>query len=43
MFFVVFEYASVKGELDGKRKALEKLYEGIDGADIDSELTKELQ
>lgn len=38
----VFEYASVKGELDGKRKALEKLYEGIEGADIDSELTADL-
>ncbi len=38
----LFEHAGTKGEYESRRDALVKLYEGIEGTDIDAELTAEL-
>ncbi len=38
----VVKYASAKGEYKGRYDALAKLYENVDGADIDKELTADL-
>ncbi len=39
---VLKQYAVAKGEYDSRLKALSKLYEGIEGADIEAELTADL-
>ena len=39
---VIVEYAKSKNDYQGRYDALTKLYEGIEGANIDSELTAEL-
>ncbi len=38
----IVEYAKSKGEYRSRRDAVAKLYEGIEGADIDAELTADL-
>ena len=38
----IVEYAKAKGDYDGRYKTIEKLYEGIEGADINKELTADL-
>ncbi len=38
----IVAYAKAKGDYDGRYKAIEKLYEGIEGANIDNELTADL-
>lgn len=38
----VFSYAKSKGEFDSRRSSLEKLYEKVQGADIDTELAADL-
>lgn len=38
----VFSYAKSKGEFDSRRSSLEKLYEKVQGADIDAELAADL-
>ena len=38
----IVEYAKAKGDYDGRYKSIEKLYEGIEGADINKELTADL-
>ena len=39
---VVTEYAKAKGDYQGRYDALTKLYEGVEGADINAELTADL-
>ena len=39
---VVSEYAKTKGDYQGRYDALAKLYEGVEGADVDAELTADL-
>lgn len=38
----IFDYAKGKGDFDGRRAALETLYKGVEGANIDTELTADL-
>ena len=38
----IFEYAKSKGEYDSRLAALTKLYENVDGADVNAELTADL-
>lgn len=38
----VTEYAKTKGDYQGRYDSLSKLYEGVDGADVDAELTADL-
>ena len=38
----IVAYAKAKGDYDGRYKTIEKLYEGIEGADINKELTADL-
>ena len=38
----VYEYSKTKGDYDGRRANIEKLYEGIKDADVDAELTADL-
>lgn len=38
----IFNYAKEKGDFDSRQKALNSLYEGIDNANVDSELTADL-
>lgn len=38
----IVAYAKAKGDYDGRYKSIEKLYEGIEGADINKELTADL-
>lgn len=38
----LFEYAETKGDLKGRRDALAALYDGVEGADVDAELTADL-
>lgn len=38
----IFNYAKEKGDFDSRQKALNSLYEGIENANIDSELTADL-
>lgn len=38
----VIDYAKGKGELNSRRAALEKLYAGVTGANVDAELTADL-
>lgn len=38
----IFDYAKGKGEFYSRRATLEKLYKGVEGADIDAELTADL-
>ncbi len=39
---VITEYAKAKGDYQGRYDALAKLYEGVEGADINAELTADL-
>lgn len=38
----VFQYAETKGDVADRRAVLEKLYKGVEGANIDAELTADL-
>lgn len=38
----IFEYAKAKGDYQGRFDSLSKLYEGIEGADVNAELTADL-
>lgn len=38
----IFNYAKTKGDFDGRQKTLNELYEGIDNANIDAEITADL-
>lgn len=38
----IAEYAKTRGEYDSRRAALSELYKGIEGADVDAELTADL-
>ncbi len=38
----LLEYAETKGDLKGRRDALAALYDGVEGADVDAELTADL-
>lgn len=38
----IFDYAKSKGEYQGRYDTLKKLYEGVEGADVDAELTADL-
>ena len=38
----IFNYAKEKGDFDSRQKALNSLYEGIENANVDSELTADL-
>lgn len=38
----LLEYAETKGDLQGRRDALAALYDGVEGADVDAELTADL-
>ena len=38
----IFNYAKEKGDFDARQKALNDLYEGIDNANVDSEITADL-
>lgn len=38
----LLEYAEAKGDLQGRRDALAALYDGVEGADVDAELTADL-